>query len=90
MTSKTVVFDLGDEIVALQAPILVTIEPHSTAILRIELATDRSASTWKAHFDTLQAHRFHSIGMASDRGVGLVAGYREAHPEAHTHEAITY
>jgi len=82
MTSTTVVFDLGDEIVALQAPILVTIEPHSTAILRIELATDRSASTWKAHFDTLQAHRFHSIGMASARGVGLVAGYREAHPEA--------
>jgi hypothetical protein len=82
MTSKTVVFDLGDEIFALQAPILVTIEPHSTAILRIELATDRSASTWKAHFDTLQAHRFHSSGMASDRGVGLVAGYREAHPEA--------
>ena len=82
MTSKTVVFDLGDEIVALQAPILVTIEPHSTAILRIELATDRSASTWKAHFDTLQAPRFHSLGMASDRGVGLVAGYREAHPEA--------
>jgi hypothetical protein len=82
MTSKTVVFYLGDEIFAIQAPILVTIEPHSTAILRIELATDRSASTWKAHFTTLQAHRFHSIGMASDRGVGLVAGYREAHPEA--------
>jgi hypothetical protein len=82
MTSKTVVFYLGDEIFALQAPILVTIEPQSTAILRIELATDRSASTWKAHFETLQAHRFHSIGMASDRGVGLVAGYREAHPDA--------
>jgi len=29
------VFDLGDEIVALQAPILVTIEPQSTAILLI-------------------------------------------------------
>jgi len=82
MTSKTVVFYLGDEIFALQAPILVTIEPQSTAILRIELATNRSASTWKAHFETLQAHRFHSIGMASDRGVGLVAGYREAHPDA--------
>jgi hypothetical protein len=82
MTSTTVVFYLGDEIFALHTPILVTIEPHSTAILRIELAADRSASTWKAHFDTLQAHHFSSIGLASDRGVGLVAGYRAAHPEA--------
>jgi hypothetical protein len=82
MTSTTVVFYLGDEIFALHTPILVTIEPHSTAILRIELAADRSTSTWKAHFDTLQAHHFSSLGLASDRGVGLVAGYREAHPEA--------
>jgi len=82
MPSKTVVFYLGDEIFAIHTPILVTIEPQSTAMLRIELATDRSASTWKAHFETLHDHHFSSIGMASDRGVGLVAGYREAHPEA--------
>jgi len=82
MTSKTVVLYLGDEIFAIPTPILVTIEPQSTAILRIELATDRAASTWKAHFETLHDHHFASIGMASDRGVGLVAGYREAHPEA--------
>jgi hypothetical protein len=82
MPSTTVVFYLGDGIFALHTPIWVTIEPHSTAILRIELAADRSAATWKAHFDTLQAHHFSSIGLASDRGVGLVAGYREAHPEA--------
>ena len=91
MTSQTVVFYLSDEIFAIQAPILVTIEPQSTTILHIELATDRSASTWKAHFDTLKDHHFHSLGMASDRGIGLVAGYREACPEAlwvgdHFHE----
>jgi hypothetical protein len=51
-----------------------TIAPQSTALLRIELATDRSASTWKAHCETLHAHHCSSIGMASDRGVGLVAG----------------
>ena len=82
MPSTTVVLYLGDEIFAIHTPILVTIEPQSTAMLRIELATDRSASTWKAHFETLHEHHFSSIGMASDRGVGLVAGYREAHPEA--------
>jgi hypothetical protein len=78
MSQQTVVFYLSDEIFAIRHPILVTIEAHSTAILKIELASDRSAETWQAHFADLGAHRFHSIGMASDRGVGLTAGYRAA------------
>ena len=91
MVSKTVVFYLSDEIFAIQTPILVTIEPQSTAILHIERATDRSASTWKTPVETLKGHHFHSLGMASDRGLGLVAGYRDACPEAlwvadHFHE----
>ena len=78
MRHQKVVFYLSDEIFAIRAPILVTIDAPSTAILKIELASDRSAETWKAHFEDLEAHRFHSIGMASDRGVGLTAGYRAA------------
>ncbi|MHC4308284.1 MAG: hypothetical protein ACYSR7_06660 [Planctomycetota bacterium] len=78
MPDKKVVFYLSDEIFALRTPILVTIDAHSTAILKIELASDRSAKTWERHFNDLGAHRFHSIGMASDRGVGLSAGYRAA------------
>jgi hypothetical protein len=74
MAERTVVFYLSDEIFARHQPILVTIEAQSTAILKIQLASDRSAETWKAHFDDLGEHRFHSIGMASDRGLGLVAG----------------
>ena len=82
MTSQTLVFSRREEIVALHAPLVVTIEPHSIAIFHIELATDRSASTWKAHVDTRKDHHFHSRGMASDRGLGLVAGSRDAGPEA--------
>jgi hypothetical protein len=82
MTESTVAFYLSDEIFARHQPILVTIEAQSTAILTIQLASDRSAQTWKAHFDDLGEHRFHSIGMASDRGVGLVAGYQSACPDA--------
>jgi hypothetical protein len=82
MAEHTVVFYLSDEIFARHQPILVTIEAHSTAILKIQLASDRSAETWKAHFDDLGAHRFHSIGMVSDRGRGLVAGYHAACPDA--------
>jgi hypothetical protein len=82
MAEHTVVFYLSDEIFACHQPILVTIEAQSTAILKIQLASDRSAETWKAHFDDLGEHRFHSIGMASDRGLGLVAGYHAACQDA--------
>jgi len=82
MAEHKVVFYLSDEIFARHQPILVTIEAQSTAILKMQLASDRSAETWKAHFDDLGEHRFHSIGMASDRGLGLVAGYHAACPDA--------
>src|SRR2546427_6134153 len=78
VAQKTVVFYLSDEIFAIGTPILVTVDAQSTAILKIQLASDRSAQTWKAHFEDLGAHRFHSIGMASDRGVGLVTGSQSA------------
>jgi hypothetical protein len=82
MAEHKVVFYLSDEIFARHQPILVTIEAHSTAILKIQLASERSAETWQAHFEDLGAHRFHSIGMASDRGRGLVAGYHAACQDA--------
>ena len=78
MAQKKVVFYLSDEIFAIRDPILVTIDAQSTAILKIELASDRSAKTWETHFKDLGTHRFHSLGMASDRGVGLKAGYQAA------------
>jgi hypothetical protein len=78
MPHKKVVFYLSDEIFAIRDPILVTIDAQSTAILKIELASDRSAKTWETHLKDLGAHRFHSVGMASDRGVGLQAGYQAA------------
>ncbi len=78
MASQKFVFYLSDEIFAINTPILVTIDARSTAILKIELASDRSAQTWQAHFEDLGNHSFLSLGMASDRGTGLVAGYRAA------------
>jgi hypothetical protein len=78
MPSKTLVFYLSDEIFALHAPILVTIDARSTPILNIELASERSAETWRAHFAALEEHHFFSLGMAAARGLGLVAGYRAA------------
>ena len=76
MARPKFVFYLSDEIFAIDAPILITIDAHSTAILKIELASDRCADTWGAHFAKLEDHHFCSLGMASDRGLGLVAGYQ--------------
>jgi len=78
MPSKTLVLYLSDEIFAIPAPILSTIDAQSTTILNIELASDRSADTGKAPFAVLEQHHFCSLGMASHRGLGLVAGYRAA------------
>jgi hypothetical protein len=78
MPSKQVVFYLSDEIFAVHVPILLTIDAQSTTILKIELASDRSAETWREHFEALEQHHFVSLGMASDRGLGLVAGYQAA------------
>ena len=73
MPSKKLVFYLSDEIFALHVPILLTIDARSTTILNIELASDRSAETWQAHFEALADHHFVSLGMASDRGLGLAS-----------------
>ena len=78
MPSKKFVFYLSDEIFAIHAPILVTIDARSTTILNIELASDRSADTWRTHCEAREHHHFISLGMASDRGLGLVAGYQAA------------
>ena len=78
MPSRTLVFYLSDEIFAIHVPILVTIDARSTTILNLELASDRSAETWRAHFEALEEHHLFSLGMASDRGLGLVAGYQAA------------
>jgi hypothetical protein len=78
MPSPTWVFSLSDAIVAIHTPLLVTIDARSTAILKIELAADRSAETWRAHCEALEQHQFFSLGLASDRGRGLVAGSQAA------------
>jgi len=78
MKTPKFVFYLSDEIFAIHVPLLVTIDAQSTAILKIELASDRSADRWKEHFIDLEDHLFVTLGMASDRGTGLVKGYEAA------------
>jgi len=78
MAEPTVVLYLSEEIFARHQPLLVTLEAQRTASLKIQLASERSAETWQAHVDDLGQHHCHSLGMASERGRGLVAGYPAA------------
>ena len=74
-------FYLSDELYAAGLPILVTIDPVSTAILKIELATNCQAKTWKSHFQALEKNGIFAKGLASDRGVGIVQGYQAIHQD---------
>jgi hypothetical protein len=74
---QLVVF-LSDEIFSKSVPILVTVEPASSAILKIELADSRKAEDWKKHFECLQDNGFVAIYLVSDEGRGLCAAQKEA------------
>ena len=67
----------SDEIFSKTIPILVTVDPCSSAILRIELAGSRKAEDWKKHFECLYDHGVEAIYLVSDEGKGIRAGHAE-------------
>ena len=74
-TGAQIVFLLCDEIFTRGQPILLTVEPRSLAILKIELAENREATTWKQHWDALaEAGLIEQQTVVSDQGSGLVKG----------------
>jgi len=68
----------SDEIFSKTTPILVTVDPISSAILRIELADSRKAEDWKKHFECLYDNGWEAIYLVTDEGTGLRAGHAEA------------
>jgi hypothetical protein len=64
---------LADEIFTAGQPILITVEPRSLTILKIELASDREATTWQQHWQELVDAGL-LAQVVSDRGTGLVKG----------------
>jgi hypothetical protein len=74
-TDAQIVFLLCDEIFTRGQPILITVEPRSLAILKIELVDNREAETWKQHWDALaEAGLIEQQTVVSDQGPGLVKG----------------
>ena len=74
-TALTFVF-ASDEIFANGRPILITVDPISLAILKIELADDRSAAAWQAHFDALKGENVQPLLLVKDEGTGLKAAQK--------------
>jgi hypothetical protein len=68
---------LSDEIFSKTVPILVTVEPISSAILKIERADSRSAEQWKAHWQSLEEHGYRAEYLVSDEAKGLRSAQAE-------------
>lgn len=68
----------SDEIFSKKRPILVSVDPCSSAILQIELVDSRKAEDWKKHFECLHDNGIDAIYLVSDDGTGLRAGHAEA------------
>ena len=75
VSGAPIVFLLCDEIFTLGQPILITVEPRSLAILKIELVDNREAETWKKHWEALaDAGLIEPPTVVADQGAGLVKG----------------
>ncbi|MCI0418388.1 MAG: hypothetical protein L0312_04060 [Acidobacteria bacterium] len=75
LAGAQILFLLADEIFTQGRPILITVEPRSLVILKIELAEQRDAETWKQHWeDLVKAGVISNPIVVSDQGSGLVKG----------------
>ena len=74
--SVKVVF-ASDEIFSKNSPILVTVDPISTAILKMELSDKRTAEDWINHWKIIEDNGCIPVSLVSDEGTGLVKGHSE-------------
>jgi hypothetical protein len=75
---------LLDEIFIGSQPILITVEPISSAILNIELADNRKGETWEKHIKHLTDNRnIEIINAVTDEGSGILLGVKNSLPNAH-------
>jgi hypothetical protein len=76
-TTQMVIF-LSDEIFSKSVPILVTVEPISSAILNVELADSRKAEEWKKHWRCVEDNGYCAIYLVSDEGKGICTAHEDA------------
>jgi len=68
----------SDEIFSHLRPILITVEPVSSVILRIELADSRKIEVWKEHWECIDESGYTAIYLVNDEGKSMSAAQKEA------------
>lgn len=91
-TKKIVI--ASDEIFSKSQPILIDVDPISSAIIKIELGKNRTGETWAKHYNEIVENGFEIKGVTSDGGTGLLSGLKDSHIEANwqpdTYHAIAH
>jgi len=59
------------------SPILITVDPVSSVILRIELVDRRTAEKWSSHLQSIQNNGFLPRLLTSDAGAAICAAHKE-------------
>ncbi len=75
------VYLAADEVFSYSRPLLISVDPISTAILRIELAESRKTEDWINHFDELKKSGIEIVLSVSDEGSGLCSAIDASFPE---------
>jgi hypothetical protein len=68
----------SDEIFSNVKPILVTVDPVSSAILKIELVDKRTAEAWKHHWKCIEDNGYVALYLVCDGGTALDKAHKES------------
>ena len=79
----------SDEVFAKNKPILVTVDPVSSAILKIELSNTRKAKDWIEYWNCIENNGHVAIYLLSDEGIGLTSGHSQCLPDILRHNCPT-
>lgn len=84
----------ADEMYSYSTPILITADPVSTAILRIEIAESRKTQEWINHFNELRENGIEVVLVVSDQGQGICSAVGSAlsgiNRQPDTFHAVSY
>lgn len=71
----------SDEIFAHRIPILLTVDPISSCILRIELASSRDVMQWEKHWKCIQNNGYSAIYLVNDEGISMACAQKTVFPD---------
>lgn len=76
------VYYASDEIYMIgHQPVLVTVDPVSSAILRMELLESLSKEAWENHWQALRDAGIESLGLVKDEGILMKAAHESSHSD---------